>query len=102
MLALMPEGPELKLALPSGRCGGEVDRDFLCPSLVSATPAENAFGRATTSTATSTLYANLAACVFGETRHPERQVCIDDIIDDGTRNVVVEIIEGPEPVVNIK
>ena len=69
-----------------------MERDFLCPSL----------GSATITTATSTLYANLAACVFGETRHPEKQVCIDDIIDDGTRSIVVEIIEGSEPVVNIK
>ena len=69
-----------------------MDRDSLCPSLGSATPAENAFGRDIFTTATSTLYANLAACVL----------CIDDIIDDGTHNVVVEIIEGPEPVVHIK
>ena len=34
-----------------------------------------------------TLYANLAACVFGETRHPEKQVCIDNTIDDGTRSI---------------
>ena len=79
-----------------------MDRDSLCPSLGSATSAENTFGRAIITTATSTLYANLAACVFGETRDPERQFCIDDSIDDGTRNIVVEIIEGPEPVVNIK
>ena len=70
-----------------------MDRDSLCPSLGSATSAENAFGRATITTATSTLYANLAACVFRETRHPERQVCFDDIIDDGARSIVVEIID---------
>ena len=70
-----------------------MDRDSLCPSVGSATPAENAFGRATITTATSTLYANLAACVFGETRHPERQVCFDDIIDDGARSIVAEIID---------
>ena len=79
-----------------------MDRYSSCSSLRSATPAENAFDRATITTATSTLYANLAACVFGETWHPERQVCIDDIIDDGTHNIVVEIIQGPEPVVNLK
>ena len=70
-----------------------MDRDSLCPSLGSATPAENAFSRATITTATSTLYANMAACVFGETRHPERQVYFDDIIDDGARSIVVEIID---------
>ena len=79
-----------------------MDRYSLCPSLGSATPAENAFGRAIITTVTSILYANLAACVFGETMHPEGQVCIDDIFYDGTHNIVVEIIEGPEPVVIIK
>ena len=80
-----------------------MDRDSLCPSLGRATPAGNAFDRATITTATSTLYAYLAACVFGETRHPERQVCIDDdSVDDGTRNIVVKVIEGPEHLDNIK
>ena len=79
-----------------------MDRDSLCSSLGSATPVENAFRRATTTTATSTLYASLAACVFKETRRPKRQVCINDIIRYVTQNIVVVIIEGPEPVVNRK
>ena len=79
-----------------------MDRDSLCPSLGSATPVENAFRRATTTTATSILYASLAACVVRETRRRERQVCINHIIRNGTQNIVVAIIEGPEPVVNRK
>ena len=61
---------------------------------------EHAFGRATITTLTSTLYASLAACVVGETRRPEKQVCINDIVGYGTQNIVVAIIEGPESVVN--
>ena len=65
-------------------------------------PAETVFGRATIKTAVSILYASLATCVFGEKRRPERQVGIDDIICYGTNDVVVAVIEGPEPIVNWK
>ena len=65
-------------------------------------PAETVFGRAPTTTKTSILYASLTLCVFGENTCPERQVGIDDIIRCSTYDIVITVIEGPEPIVNRK
>ena len=65
-------------------------------------PAETVLGRATFTTAISTLYGSLTACVFGEKRRSERQVGIDDVVRYGAYDIVVTVIEGPKPVVDRK
>ena len=65
-------------------------------------PVETVLGRATITTATSILYASLTSCVFGEKRHPKRQVNIDDAIRYGAYDILVTAIEGSKSVVDQK
>ena len=66
------------------------------------TPLEAVSSRATYTTAAAILYAGLAAGVLREEGCPYRRVSVIDIIRYCTHNCVVTIIEGSEPVVNIK